>query len=231
MIFTIYFLSIVISCCIIWYNILNDYLFTTKGVTLMFDFLYDLTQLQKFFYYIAIPSTVVLAIQTVLTLLGISDGLGDADIDVDMDGDIDGFDVDGMAGFRFFSIRGIISFLTIFGWVGVVLSNSAMHIGVILFLSFLSGLVAMFLVALMFYSMTKLQSSGNIQYKNAIGSTGEVYIPIPANRNGTGKIQITVQGRYIELEAITDSDTVLSTGTFVRVTDIVNKSLLLVEKE
>ena len=95
-------------------------------------------------------------------------------------------------------------FFTIFGWVGVVLSDQDLPVLLNLFLSLLSGLVAMFVVGYLFYSINKLQSSGNISLSNAIGLSGEVYIPIPAARKGVGKVQLLLQERFIEVEAITD---------------------------
>ena len=96
----------------------------------------SLTVLQQVFYYIAAPFTVILLIQTVMTLIGLgnigvdadSDGDFDADVDTDFDADIEAdfdadmeadFDVEGdvdaesfepssaVSGFRFFTVRGI----------------------------------------------------------------------------------------------------------------------------
>ena len=86
----------------------------------------------------------------------------------------------------------------------------------------------MFIVAGLFYSMLKLTESGTIDLKNAIGLTGEAYIPIPENKSGVGKIQITIQDSLREIEAMTSGETI-STGTFVKVIGIIN-NILIVEK-
>ena len=69
--------------------------------------------LAKFFYFIAIPATLLLVIQFVLSLIGVAGG-GDMDADIDADGDIDAdtdADADsGNADFRLISFRTIIAF-------------------------------------------------------------------------------------------------------------------------
>jgi hypothetical protein len=56
-----------------------------------------------------------------------------------------------------------------------------------------------------------------------------VYIPIPANKSGTGKIQISVKGSVHEINAITENDR-LPSGSLVRVIKIESNNLVLVEK-
>ncbi|MCT4542737.1 MAG: hypothetical protein N4A63_04265 [Vallitalea sp.] len=191
----------------------------------------SLNTLQKFFYYIAIPSTLVLVIQTILTLIGIGDG-GDANVDIDIDSDFDSdlSDTVTSADFKFISIRGILSFLTIFGWTGVSLSSTNMPPYLIIIISTIAGLIAMIVVALLFYAVSKMQSNGVIRYKNALGCNGEVYIPIPANKKGIGKIQVTIQERLVEVDAMTTSNKPITTGSMVRVIDIINNHILIVEK-
>ena len=47
----------------------------------------------------------------------------------------------------------------------------------------------------------KLQDDGTIDYRNALGLSGNVYITIPANRLEKGKVNLMLQGHYMELEA------------------------------
>lgn len=213
-----------------------------------------LSGLERFFYYIAIPSTVVLAIQFILTLIGIggdSDVDFDADTDMDLDLDFDtDVDLDGefspevdfdadveadsevvMGDFRFVTFRGIIAFLTIFGWSGQVASSGDLHVAVVILIATISGLAAMFVIALLFYSINKLQSSGNISYKNAIGKEAEVYLTIPGRNQGTGKVQVMVQERLLEVTAISRSEKSYKTGERVRVVDVYNGTTLVVEAD
>lgn len=209
----------------------------------MFEWWESLSLLSKLFYYIAIPSTTILLIQSIMTLIGIgADGDGDMDFDSDMDGDID-FDVDndfnmevdgddalaGIVDFRFITIRGIIAFLTMFGWVGAGMSNAGIHVLITFLSATFAGLTSMFLIGMLFYSISKLQSSGNINYKNAIGQEASVYIPIPSNKNGFGKIQLTFSERLIEANAVTEEDHMIATGKSVRIIDMMNPTTFVVE--
>ncbi len=200
----------------------------------------ELSNLQQLFYYCAIPSTIVLFIQTLLSIIGLGN---DTDIDADIDVEVDydsGFDgdtdvaeldqIESTASLKFFSIRGIVAFFTLFGWVGVVLSKTNLPVSIIFLISIFSGLLGMFVIALMFYGISKLQSNGNISLKNAIGATAQVYIPIPPNLSGKGKIQVTIQERLSEVNAMTENRKTLSTGCNVRVVDVIDINTLLVEK-
>lgn len=191
-----------------------------------------LTGFQQTLYVIALPFTLILVLQTIMSLIGVNFG-GDADFDMDADGDMD-FDTDGdsdgMLGFKFFSLRGIVAFFTIFGWVGLVLSNSDISQGIVIFIALVSGLIAMFVVGWLFTVTAKLQDSGNIDYNNAIGKTAEVYMTIPRTRKGSGKIQITVQERLREMEALTDEEKDLKTGTLVEVVEVINSSVAVVKR-
>ena len=62
----------------------------------------------------------------------------------------------------------------------------------------------------------------------ALYNTGEVYIPIPSNKKGQGKIHITIQGSIREMDAVTVGGQ-LPTGSTVRVVEILNNDLLVVE--
>ena len=66
--------------------------------------------------------------------------------------------------------------------------------------------------------------------RHYLGQTGVVYIRIPKKGEGQGKITMTIQERFSELDAITYGDEDLKPSTVVRVVDLVN-DLLVVEKE
>ncbi|TCK92695.1 hypothetical protein EDC19_1850 [Natranaerovirga hydrolytica] len=187
----------------------------------MTGFFDNLSTVQQFFYFVAIPSTVILIIQTIMTVFGLSEG---DDFEVGETAE----DMDGSADFRFFSVRGLVAFFTIFGWVGIVLSEQNVPVMLNLLISLVAGLIAMVLVGYLFHSINKLQSNGSITLKNAIGRTGEVYIPIPPNRKGIGKIQLLMQERYIEVDAITDDSKQLKTGSVVEVIDLLNVNTVIV---
>ena len=193
-----------------------------------------LSALQHMFLYAAIPFTLILIIQAILTIVGL--GGHDTDVDTDMDADTDidvGSDVDvheaseSVAGFRFFTIRGLVAFFCIFGWTGYALSGTSLGTALIILISVAAGLLAMLLIGLMFYAMMHMQASGNLVYSNAIGKDAEVYIPIPAQRTGRGKVMVEFQQQLVEAEAITDDEQKIPTGTSVRVVGKTGSTLIV----
>lgn len=216
-----------------------------------------LSLLQQIFYCVAIPSTVILIIQTILAFIGLGGG-SDTDVagghdgaagDVSHDAHFDAQDThmdahdgqmdahgaagheahahEAMAGFKFLTVRGIFAFLVIFGWVGVALLAGNTGTVLTVLISTVCGLAAMFLIALMFYGINRMQESGNINYRNAIGKTAEVYLFIPALRKGKGKVQLKLQERFIEADAVTDDEKTIKTGAQVLVSGVIGDVLLV----
>lgn len=218
----------------------------------------SLELVQQILYCIAIPSSLVLIIQTIIMLLGIGHGGegfnpsdtsglggdvdfdGGADFDIDIDGDVSGGDIDGthtdvnnpsdLADFRLLSVQSVIAFLTIFSWSGITaLSNGMVPWGALLLAAAL-GFGAMFLVAKIIQWSSKLAQNGTFNIKNLLGESGTVYIPIPSKGSGTGKINISCGERFMEFDAVTEEQETLKTGTAVRVVDIIAGATLVVEK-
>lgn len=184
----------------------------------------ELDLIQQIFALIALPSTVLIVIQTVLLLIGIG---GESDTDVDVD-EVDGIDLpdDGLA---IFSVRGILSMLCITGWVAVALLETSLPAGVSIGIAIACGIATLIGMAYLMRAVNRLQSSGNIDIGNCIGKIGEVYIPIPSSGNGSGKVNLTVQEKFSEFTAITTSGEPLKTGAFVRVVAVSESGVLVVE--
>lgn len=194
-----------------------------------------MTLLQKIFVCIAIPSTLLLVIQTILTIIGI-DGGGEADVDgadVDLDGtegaDVDFSDVD--AGLRLFTVRGFIAFLAVMGWMGYTLLEAELSVWLACVLSLASGFLMMLLVALIFRFFERLQTSGNIDIRRAVGSSGSVYLKIPAHRQGCGKVNLVVQGRYGEYDAVTDEEEAIPSGSEIVVIALSGLDTVVVKRK
>ena len=134
--------------------------------------------LGKTFALIAIPSTLILVVQTILMFIGIgSEGAADAaDADMpddipDTDGifgddvpggtDIDGIDTSAEPGLKILSFRTVIAFLAVFGWVGIELLKLGANSIVSIAVGFAAGFCIMLIVAFLIRELFKLQSSGN----------------------------------------------------------------------
>ncbi len=201
----------------------------------------------RIFAFIAIPSTLILIVQTILLFFGIgashdADGGFDGGYDSVDVSDIDDPSADGIdagddsdssdghdGGAALFSLRGIIAMLCIGGWSGVVLTGAGINTTLSVILSIVFGAAALVGMFYLMKAAMTLQSCGNIDLGNAIGKTGRVYIPIPPNGTGRGKISITVQETLIEVDAITTADRKLATGETVRVVSTDETGLLVVE--
>lgn len=189
----------------------------------MQEFFNGLSMFEKTYWSIALIGSLIFAILLVMTFVG-------GGMDTDMDADASSFEADdGGVGFQFFTFKNLVAFFTIFGWTGIVCMGYELSSGVVLTVSIIAGLLMMVATSSLFYFMSRLAEDGTLRIKNALGAIGEVYLPIGANRSKTGKVQIIVQGALRELEALTDEDKTLATGTVVKVIEIVSAELLLVE--
>lgn len=193
----------------------------------MIDWFTETLVFENIYWYLAIPFTVLLVIQLIATLVGFG---GDSDFDGGEDALDIGDDGDFEPGFNIFTVRNFITFFAVFGWAGITFSHSGLGRLMTIILSTILGIVMLLIVSALFYSITKLADSGTMNIKRATGTTGEVYLSIPAKRSGVGKVNITFQGSFRELEAMTDEDEKIPRGTIITVKEVINNRILLVEK-
>ena len=185
----------------------------------MIDWLLNLEPAgMTYFVTCGILSSAVLLIQMVALLFGGAFDLPDLDLDVGEGG------ATGM-----FSIRGIGAFFTGFGWTGAAVLDA----GHSLTLATISATVVGVAVLLSFVAMMRwlhsLRSEGTINYANAIGQIGSVYVPIPPRRQGIGQIEVLVQKRIATVRALSDSEERIENRTAVQVTELVDNRTVLVE--
>ncbi|MEM6892544.1 MAG: hypothetical protein AAF554_02570 [Bacteroidota bacterium] len=187
----------------------------------MEDWFTALTLFEKIYWIVAIVGSVILTILMILTFVGgdVEDLSGDVDVDVDGDTGI---------GFQFLSFKNLMGFFTIFGWSGIACMDNGLSTGVTLVISLFCGLLMMFAMAALFYYLSKLQSSGTLKLKNAMGQIGEVYLTIGANRSSIGKVSVNVQGTLREMEALTDEEIDLKQGNVIKVKDVTDNGILIV---
>jgi hypothetical protein len=173
------------------------------------------SQIEQIFWGIAILSTIIFIIQVALSFIGL-----DSDLESEFD-DIDG-------GFSIISFRSLIAFLMFFGWGGIVSLNEGIGLSKTIMIAFLTGFLAMMAVAYLFSLMLRMQESGTVDLSTIIQDVADVYLTIPAKGSGKGRIQISVQGKVMELDAITDAE-VIKTGAKARVLRILKDNVILVK--
>ena len=166
----------------------------------MIDWFLDLTAAEKTYFIIAVIASIFLIVQIVIMLFSL--GGGDFDVDDVFDGD-----VDTDSGLSIFTIKSMTAFFALGGWCGFVAQTFMEdNIWAPILIAVATGTAALFGVAFTMRGIAKLQNSGNIVKSKLVGATATVYVSIPENRSGRGKITLTAQGRYMELDAVTDGE-------------------------
>ena len=158
----------------------------------MKEFFSGMDATQQIYWYIAIGASVFFIIQTIVTFIGSG---GDTDVHADTDVG---------SPFHFFSLRNLISFLLGFGWTGVALFNSIESQWGLLSVAVLVGLLFVAIFFFIIKTLLKLSEDNSFRIEDTLDKTGDVYMQIPANKIGKGKILISVKGSTHELSAITE---------------------------
>ena len=183
----------------------------------MFDWLKSLSGLEIAYFIIACIGTVALLIQIVMMLIG-AGGEADADFDTDTDGD-GSLDTHTDTGVSLFTVKGLTAFFAIGGWTGMLMLSYNVSVAITVPVSVVAGLAAYFIVWALIRLVLKLQEDGTLNYASAIGQTATVYVSIPASRTGRGKITLVLQGRYTELDAVTDETERIPVDCAVEITE------------
>ncbi len=185
------------------------------------DYLNSLEPLLRTFWFVAIPTSIIFLIQTIMTFIGADATEG---LNADFDGDFSGVE----APFQLFSLRNLINFLLGFSWTGISFYNSIDNKVILIATALAVGFAFLVLFFVIIKQVQKLAEDNSFQIKNTLNKTAEVYLTIPEKKCGTGKIMISVAGAYHELQAMTHGDRIPS-GKMVKVTQIENENILIVE--
>lgn len=166
--------------------------------------------LHTFFLAAAVLGGALFLVQLILSAVG----AGDADIDVDVHHAATGHTSADTA-FKLLSLQGTSAFFAMFGLTGLALyDQSGASAFVSLIGAFAGGAFTTYVIARIFRAARSLEGSGNLDMKNAIGEEASVYLRIAPNK--PGKITVTVQGRQVQADAVSDGET-FETGDRVRV--------------
>ena len=191
-----------------------------------------LSPIMKVLWAVTLAASLIFLIQTIMTFIGAS---SDTDLGADgMDADFDAADPSdassGPSGMNLYTFRNLINFLLGFGWTAILLTGTVRSTALLLVIAVLVGVALVVLVMYLFKWLSGMQQSGNINvYKSAVGCQGTVYLTIPGERSGEGKVQIAIQGAVREYNAQTDGEAI-ATGTPIKVVEVINPGTLLVEE-
>ena len=132
--------------------------------------------------------------------------------------------------FGLLSFRTIVAALAFFGLAGLAAQSVPLSPPTVLLVALAAGAAAMFGVYWMMRGLYSLQADGNVRIQRSVGRHGNVYLRVPANRSGSGKIQFNLQNRTVEYLAVTAGPE-LPTGAKVVVVGVVNPTTLEVQSE
>lgn len=137
--------------------------------------------LQKVYFCIGLAATLVLILQIITMLFGVGENTTDIDLDGDGEPDVS---IDTSDGFTLFSVRGVVAFFAIGGWVGYIFADKNTALAIVL--SVVTGFLALVGMAFIMRGIMKMRSDGNINIEKAIGKTADVS-DNPRQRRGRGK--------------------------------------------
>lgn len=184
------------------------------------NFLENYEPLLQAFWYIALPVSIFFVLQTIATFIG----LGDSETDADSDGG-DGGDMP----FELFTLRNLINFLLGFSWTGISFYDKFENKTILIVIAVLIGLTFVAVFFVLIKQILKLSEDNSFKIENTLNKTADVYLTIPEAKSGKGKIQISVNGAFHELDAMTTNIEKIPSGAVVKVIAI-ESNILLVEK-
>ena len=178
----------------------------------------SLTVMEHIYFWLGIVATVFLIVQIVLMCFSSFGG----DVDIGGDGDID---VDTDSGVSIFTVKSVTAFFAVGCWAGLLVCALVPENlqWVSIFAALVAGGAAMAAVVLAIRAMLKLQCNGAVQTEKLIGERATVYVSIPPSREGRGKITLNAQGRYMELDAVTDDEQKLAVDEVVEIVSTENE--------
>ncbi len=176
---------------------------------------------ETFFWFFALSGSVILFIQLILNLFGLSDhhDIGDTDIDT---GEID------TSNFKWLSKQALSGFFMMFGWIGLsCLKEFEFNVLLSLAIAFIAGVLAMFVSGFIFKMARKLHSSGTVfKIEDAIGQEAMIYQRIL--KKDKGKILISLNNLTREIDAIALNEEEIPSFTKVKIINKVDENTVSV---
>ncbi|NLX96313.1 MAG: hypothetical protein GXY83_09055 [Rhodopirellula sp.] len=165
---------------------------------------------------------------------GMLDHTGDmsGDASADVHADAHGHHHSGHAGssrlLGMVSFRTLVAAITFFGLGGLIAREVGAPPFWMLVVALVSGFSAMYGVYRILRGLYAIHSEGTARVDRAVGLPATVYLRIPADGKGTGKIHVNLQNRTMEYLAVSSGDAI-PTGSKVIVVKIVSTDTVEVE--
>lgn len=176
-----------------------------------------------FFWTVAILASVF----QILLFLGSLIGSGEFDHHIETPGATDSMIGGAEGAVKVLSVRAVAAFAVGFGWAGVLFLGEGRPLTATVAIAIFTGVVYMMMIWAVMRFMLSLRADGTLDFRNAIGKSGKVYVTVPASRKGDGQVEILVQGRLITATAVTDSPAPLAPQAPVKVIAVENNTLIV----
>jgi hypothetical protein len=176
-------------------------------------FLPDVLRMLSFFIACAVLGALILVVQIVVAAFGFDHS----------------FEVGALShaaglgeGMELLSVRSLAAGTAAFGIGGMGALSLGMPAVLALAPALAAGAVGLIGSSYLMRQVLRLESDGTLRIENAVGSPATVYLSIPAGQRGAGKVHLALQGRTLEIAALTSGDSSLPTGTPVVVVAVID---------
>jgi hypothetical protein len=130
--------------------------------------------------------------------------------------------------FGVLSFRTVMIGLTFFGLTGKAATASGFEQPWPLVVAIGCGLASMYAVFFLMRGLYRLTADGTERIGRSLGEEGTVYLTIPGQNSGAGKVHVPVQNRLVEYEAMTSGEKI-PTGARIVVVGILGPDRVAVE--
>ena len=142
----------------------------------------------------AAVGTLLFLIRLVFAMFGGDGGDFDADVDAGTD-----------ASFTLFSLLSVMAFIMGTGWMGLACRldwGFSRPLSVVIAVGF--GVAMMLLASGLMFMTRKLNRTVTYDVETAVGRTARVYMSIPGKGHGQGKVQVSISGRLMTVDAVSN---------------------------
>ena len=128
------------------------------------------------------------------------------------------------------SIRALSAGLALFGFGGILATQAGLATVVAIVPALALGAAGSYGIAWLMRSLKRLEVDRSFVLGRSVGVVGRVYLGIPGNRSGAGKVHVVVQERLMELPALTP-EAPIEAGQPVLVIDTVEPDTVVVVRQ
>ncbi len=163
---------------------------------------------EQILWYLFVPSALIYIVMIVMSFIGLE---ADVDVDVDTDGDVNGSDL-----LEVFTFRNAVNFA--FGYSSgalIAIKEFSTDEYIATMVGGCTGFGLVIITMGIFYLFKKFEEKVETDYNSLVQSEATVYLTIPSNSLGMGKINVSLQGTSKVLKAVTNGVELKTNSTVI----------------